>query len=203
MRNQAASASVAERKRFIMILCIGFGYGIEPGFQKVAFARFVEITGKDVVFYEIEFSVFRDHDVEPSVVVDNDRTERFYRGLESFGDFIMRQPSDFPAVSGYAYYVFGQTLAFVHFDDVHPLFRLRPKHPYFVVRGIELFEGGIRFLSPFLKLRYRYEEVVGILGIAYVEGEYSFASGVPVDFQDDVSSNAVFASEKVPKFSGI
>lgn len=81
---------MAEWSRFIMVLCIGFGYGVEPGFQKVAFSRFVEITGKDVIFYEIEFTVFRDHDVESSVVVDNDRTERFYRGFESFGDLIVR-----------------------------------------------------------------------------------------------------------------
>lgn len=169
----------------------------------MALSRLVKIAGQDVVFREIEFSVFRNDDVESSVVVDNDRTEGFYGAFESLGNFFVRQPSDFPSVRRHVHDVLGQTLALVHVDDVHPLFRLRPEHPYFVVGGIELLKGRIRFLSPFLKLGHRDEKVVRIFRIPDVEGEDSFASGIPVDFQDDVPSDAEFAFKEIAKYSRI
>lgn len=161
------------------------------------FARFVEVSGKNVVFYEIELSVFRDDDVEPSVVVDDDRTKRFNRRFESFWDFLGRKASYFATFPRYVDDMSGQAFPFIHFDDVHPMFRFSPKHPYFVIRRVELFECRIVFLSSFLELGYRDEKVVGILGIPNVEREHSFASGISVDFQYDVASDPVFAFEKI------
>lgn len=117
------------------------------------FPGFIEIAGEDVVFDEIEFLVFRDDDVESPVVVDNDRTEGFDCGFESFGDFSRSKRSVLPPFFRYPDDVFRKPFAFVHPHDFHSFLQgFRPEYPYFVIEGAQKFEGGVGFLSSFVEL---------------------------------------------------
>lgn len=158
------------------------------------FSGFVEIARKDVVFDEIEFLVFRHDDVESSVVVDDDRTEGFDRGFESFRYFPRSKRSVFAPFFRYPDDVFRKPLAFVHSYDFYAFVQgFRPKYPYFVIESAQEFEGGIGFLSSFVKLRNGYQEIVRILGFADVEGKNPLSSRIAVDFQDDVPPDPAVA----------